>query len=134
MIRTKNKLFILLTIPLALFAEKEDEEKILTLKKRLASEILILEQKKVQVESLKKQISLLEFSQIKKKVEEVERKVNSYTSLPLSYQKEGAHFFLKERHILTERLEQDPDDLVAQNLLDRILRLITVLNRNSHND
>jgi|GEM_PF-6031567 len=130
MILTKNKILLFLTLPLTIFCDTAAEEKILSLKQRLSSELILLEKKKAYIESLKKQISSLEFSQIKKRVVEFEKKVQSFASLPLSYQKEGANLFFKERKTLTERLDQDPDDLVAQNLLDRILRLITVLNRN----
>jgi len=125
----KNKIICLLLIPLYLISAPKDDEKMCLLKKRLSEEIASLEKKKTQIENLEKQISSLEYSRIQKRVEEWEKRIQSVTSLPPSYQTEGANLFFKERKALTDILEQNPNESLAQDLLDRILRLITFLNR-----
>lgn len=121
-------IFFLFFIP-PLFSSQKEEEKLFLLKARLEQEQILLEKKKIYIEKLEKQIHHIEITRIEKTIEEWEKRISSYSSLPPSFQKEGASLFLKERKILTDMLQQAPTDTHAHALLDRILRLITSLNR-----
>ena len=114
---------------ISLFSSHKEEEKISLLKDRLNFEISSIEEKKKSIVKLQEQIHRLETTRIKKTVDEWDKKIQSYASLPPSFQKEGHSLFLKERKTLTEILKDDPNNVCANTLLDRILRLITCLNR-----
>lgn len=128
MISINTSLLILLT-SFSLFAKQTAEDKIHLLKKKLLKEELILEEKIAFIDKLKRQIYHAEIALIESRVDSMEKHLASFDSLPLSYEKDSAHIFLHERQVLSSILEIDPNDPRAGALLERILRMITAINR-----
>ena len=124
-----NRLFGFLVFPFYLFSVHGDQEKLLQLKERVKQEQRMIKRKKNLVRNLEKHIEILEFSLIQKRIESWEEKLLSHKNLPPSLKEEGLTIFFQERKFLTNLLSKRPQDPLAQNLLDRILRLITLLKR-----
>lgn len=129
MISIKTSLLVFLS-SISLFAKSHEEERVFQLKKRLVKEQVALEEKIALIDKLKRQIYHAELALIEVKIESMEKRLANHEELPLSYKKESSSFFLEERKKLTNILDTDATDQKARGLLDRILRMITSINRN----
>lgn len=134
----KNKLFLLLFVLCScnLFSYKkeidegnEDLKKIKYLRSKLENDEKNLVKLQSSIETLKKQIYYLEIGHITKRLDTLEKQFTTPKQNSPSIEGNISALFIHERKILTEMIEMNSQDKQAQELLDRILRLITYLKR-----